>query len=50
MWIRSQDKMELVPINSKLYIPSTGFSENVGIRGCIKRYKKMVGSDSNAKN
>ena len=34
----------------KLYIPSTGFSDNVGIRGCIKRYKKMVGSDSNAKN
>lgn len=27
----------------KLYIPSTGFSDNVGIRGCIKRYKKMVG-------
>lgn len=25
----------------KLYIPSTGFSENVGIRGCIKKYKKL---------
>lgn len=33
----------------KVYIPSTGFSENVGIRGCIKRYKKMVG-ENNTKN
>lgn len=25
----------------KLYIPSTGFSDNVGIKNCIKNYKKM---------
>ncbi len=31
----------------KVYIPSTGFSDNVGIRNCIRKYKKMVGSDSN---
>lgn len=31
----------------KLYIISTGFSDNVGIRNCIKKYKKIVGSDSN---
>lgn len=26
----------------KLYISSTGFSDNVGINGCIKKYKKMT--------
>lgn len=31
----------------KLYIPSTGFSDNVGIRNCIRKYKKIVESDSN---
>ena len=25
----------------KCYIPSTGFSDNIGIRNCIKKYKKM---------
>ena len=30
----------------KCYVPSTGFSENIGIRNCIKKYKKLVG-DSN---
>lgn len=34
----------------KLYIPSTGFSDNVGIRNCIRKYKKMVGSDNNVKD
>lgn len=34
----------------KLYIPSTGFSDNVGIRNCIRKYKKIVGSDSNVKD
>ena len=31
MWIRSQDKMELVPINSKLYIPISKTGEDFGI-------------------
>ena len=25
----------------KCYIPSTGFSDNIGIRNCIKKYKKL---------
>ena len=25
----------------KCYIPSTGFSDNIGIRNCIKKYNKM---------
>lgn len=25
----------------KCYVPSTGFSDNIGIRNCIKKYKKM---------
>ena len=25
----------------KCYIPSTGFSDNIGIRNCIKKYKKF---------
>lgn len=25
----------------KCYIPSTGYSENIGIKNCIKKYKKM---------
>ena len=25
----------------KCYIPSTGFSDNIGIRNCIKKYKKQ---------
>lgn len=29
----------------KLYILNTGFSDNVGIRNCIRKYKKIVGSD-----
>lgn len=31
MWVRSQDKMELVPINSKLYIPISKTGEDFGI-------------------
>lgn len=31
MWIRSQDKMELIPINSKLYIPISKTGEDFGI-------------------
>lgn len=31
MWIRSQDKMKLVPINSKLYIPISKTGEDFGI-------------------
>lgn len=31
MWIRSQDKMGLVPINSKLYIPISKTGEDFGI-------------------
>lgn len=31
MWIRSQDKMELVPINSKLSIPISKTGEDFGI-------------------
>ena len=31
MWIRSQNKMELVPINSKLYIPISKTGEDFGI-------------------
>lgn len=27
----------------KCYIPSTGFSDNIGIRNCMKKYKKMFG-------
>ena len=27
----------------KCYIPSNGFSDNIGIRNCIKKYKKMFG-------
>ncbi len=27
----------------KCYIPSIGFSENIGIHNCIKKYKKMFG-------
>lgn len=27
----------------KCYIPSTGFSENIGIKNCIKKYRKMFG-------
>ncbi len=27
----------------KCYIPSTGFSDNIGIRNCIKKYKRLVG-------
>lgn len=30
----------------KCYIPSTGFSENIGIKNCIKRYKKITGGDN----
>lgn len=30
----------------KCYVPSTGFSENIGIRNCIKKYKKLVGEDN----
>lgn len=29
----------------KCYIPSTGFSENIGIKNCVKKYVKMFGSD-----
>ena len=25
----------------KCYIPSTGFSDNIGIRNCIKKYNKL---------
>lgn len=25
----------------KCYIPSTGFSENIGIKKCVKKYKEM---------
>ena len=31
MWIRSQDKMGLVPINSKLYIPTSKTGDDFGI-------------------
>ncbi len=34
----------------KLYIPSTGFSDNVGIRNCIKKYKKMEGNNASSNN
>ena len=27
----------------KCYIPSTGYSENIGIKNCIKKYKKLFG-------
>ena len=27
----------------KCYIPSTGFSENIGIRNCVKKYNKKFG-------
>ena len=27
----------------KCYIPSTGFSDNVGIKNCIKKYKRIFG-------
>ena len=29
----------------KCYIPSTGYSDNIGIRNCVKKYKKIFGSD-----
>lgn len=29
----------------KCYIPSTNFSDNIGIRNCIKKYKKMFGEN-----
>lgn len=29
----------------KCYIPSTGFSDNIGIRNCIKKYQKMFGGN-----
>jgi len=29
----------------KCYISSTGYSENIGIHNCIKKYKKMFGGD-----
>lgn len=29
----------------KCYIPSTGFSDNIGIRNCIRKYKKMFGGN-----
>lgn len=25
----------------KCYVPSTGFSENIGIKKCVKKYKEM---------
>ncbi len=31
----------------KCYIPSTNFSDNIGIRSCIKKYKKMFDSEVN---
>lgn len=31
----------------KVYIPSMEFSDNIGIRGCIKKYKKYFGSNIN---
>lgn len=31
----------------KCYIPSNGFSDNIGIHNCVKKYKKMFGSDKN---
>lgn len=34
----------------KLYIPSTGFSDNIGIRNCIKKYKKMEGNNASSNN
>lgn len=27
----------------KCYIPSTGFSENIGIRNCVRKYNKKFG-------
>ena len=30
----------------KCYIPSTGFSETIGIKNCVKKYVKMFGSDN----
>ena len=27
----------------KCYIPSTGFSDNIGIHNCVKKYKKVFG-------
>lgn len=29
----------------KCYIPSTGFSDNIGIKNCIKKFKKMFGGN-----
>lgn len=29
----------------KCYIPSTGFSDNIGIKNCLKKYKKMFGGN-----
>lgn len=29
----------------KVYIPSLEFSDNIGIKNCIKKYKKIFGSD-----
>lgn len=29
----------------KCYVPSTGFSDNIGIKNCIKKYKKLFGRD-----
>lgn len=31
LWIRSQDKMKLIPINDELYIPNSRTGEDFGI-------------------
>lgn len=29
----------------KCYIPSNGFSDNIGIKNCIRKYKKLFGKE-----
>lgn len=32
----------------KCYVPSIGFSDNIGIKNCIKKYEKLFGRDKDA--
>ena len=45
LYFNSKVVMSFWSWTGKCYIPSTGFSDNIGIKNCIKKFKKMFGGN-----
>ena len=45
MYFNGKVVMSFWSWTGKCYIPSTGFSDNIGIKNCIKKFKKMFGGN-----